>query len=94
MQVIKETISNLTLSNQQLQSQGGKGGSPKGNGVLEDTNLETGKFWKIYCWSCGCCTHWSCNCPKKEGTKMTRVLRIVWIEVILIADETSGERSY
>ena len=31
-------------------------------------NPRTGQPWKRYCWSCGCCTHWSRNCPaKKKG---------------------------
>ena len=33
-------------------------------------NPKTGKPWKKYCWSCGCCTHWSKTCPnKKRGHK-------------------------
>lgn len=31
-------------------------------------NPKTGKEWKRYCWSCGCCPHASKNCPiKKQG---------------------------
>ena len=31
-------------------------------------NPKTGKEWKRYCWTCGCCPHSSKNCPiKKPG---------------------------
>ena len=70
IQTMKSTISNLTLTNQQLQNQSGQGGHPKRNGVEKDVNPVTGKAWKRYCWSCGCCAHWSRNCPtKKKGHK-------------------------
>ena len=33
----------------------------------DDTiNPKTGKPWKRYCWSCGCCPHASKNCPNKK----------------------------
>ena len=33
-------------------------------------NPKTAQEWKRYCWSCGCCSHWSKNCPnKKRGHK-------------------------
>ena len=28
-------------------------------------NPKTGQPYRRYCWTCGCCTHWSKNCPKK-----------------------------
>ena len=35
-----------------------------------DINPRTGKPFKRYCWSCGCCPHWGRNCPnKKKGHK-------------------------
>ena len=36
----------------------------------KNINPKTGLEWKRYCWSCGCCAHWSKNCPaKKPGHK-------------------------
>ena len=33
-----------------------------------DVNPKTGKKFKRYCWSCGCCTHWGKDCNnKKQG---------------------------
>ena len=35
-----------------------------------DINPRTGKKFKRYCWSCGCCQHWGKDCPtKKTGHK-------------------------
>ena len=31
-------------------------------GKLQTNNPKTGQPWKRYCWSCGCCTHWSKYC--------------------------------
>ena len=37
----------------------------------DDFNPKTGQPWKRYCWSCGCCPHWSKYCTdKKKGHKM------------------------
>ena len=30
-------------------------------------NPITGREYKRYCWSCGCCTHWGANCPQKKA---------------------------
>ena len=38
--------------------------------VKNEINPRTGKPFKRYCWSCGCCTHWGRICPnKKKGHK-------------------------
>ena len=38
---------------------------------LDNINPKTGQLWKIYCWSCGCCPHWSKYCTnKKKGHKI------------------------
>ena len=51
-------VENLTSKNQQYKN------------VRNDINPRTGKPYKQYCWSCGCCTHWGRNCPnKKKGHK-------------------------
>jgi len=40
--------------------------------VSTDINPRTGKKFKRYCWSCGCCTHWGRDCTqKKSGHKDT-----------------------
>ena len=62
MKSMQNQISTLTLSNQAMTS--------KGRGNSKDINPKTGKQWKRYCWSCGCCVHWGRNCPnKKSGHK-------------------------
>ena len=59
MQTMRSTIDNLTLSNRQSLNK-----TPGDKAI----NPRTGQPWKRYCWSCGCCTHWSRNCPaKKKG---------------------------
>ena len=36
----------------------------------DNINPKTGKEWRRYCWSCGCCPHWGKHCPqKKRGHK-------------------------
>ena len=36
----------------------------------DNINPKTGKPWRRYCWSCGCCPHWGKHCPqKKRGHK-------------------------
>ena len=30
-----------------------------------DINPKTGKLWKRYCWTCGCCPHLGRSCPFK-----------------------------
>ena len=34
-------------------------------GNNNNINPKTGLPWKRYCWTCGCCTHWSKNCTIK-----------------------------
>ena len=63
MQEMKNTIKNLTLTNQQTKNKQVK---KERNNV----NPKNGLPWKRYCWSCGCCDHWGRNCPtKKTGHK-------------------------
>ena len=57
MQNMRTTIDNLTLSNRQSSNKGP---------FDKTTNPRTGQPWKRYCWSCGCCPHWSRNCPVKK----------------------------
>ena len=33
--------------------------------INQDINPKSGKPWRRYCWTCGCCTHWSKNCVIK-----------------------------
>ena len=32
----------------------------------EAINPKTGKQWRRYFWSCGCCPHWGKHCPEKK----------------------------
>ena len=32
----------------------------------KDINPRTGKKFKRYCWTCGCCPHWGKDCPNKS----------------------------
>ena len=41
-------------------------GSRKQEKPSSTINPKTGRQWKRYCWSCGCCTHWSKNFPNKK----------------------------
>ena len=56
MQAMKSTINNLTLTNQNL-LQGRNVQQGKGDATY--VNSKAGLSWKQYCWSCGCCGHWS-----------------------------------
>ena len=36
-----------------------------------NVNPRTGRPWKRYCWTCGCCDHWGRTCPvRKPGHKV------------------------
>lgn len=49
----------------------GNGGDNKGN-----VNPRTGKPWRRYCWSHGCCNHWSNKCPhRKPGHKLNATIK-------------------
>lgn len=68
MQAMQQQISGLTLTNQQLSAS--KRNLSTNQGTNKDLNPKTGLPWKRYCWSCGCCSHWSKNCAqKKRGHK-------------------------
>ena len=61
MHEMKSQLSTLTLTNQNVNSR-----TPPS--FDKTINPRTGQQWKRYCWSCGCCPHWSKNCPtKKKG---------------------------
>ena len=39
-------------------------------------NPRTGRPFRRYCWSCGCCDHWGRNCPvRKQGHKINATFR-------------------
>ena len=64
LQSLQNQLTNLTLTNQNPAYQQSK--LQKDNII----NPKTGQPYKRYCWSCGCCPHWSKNCPvKKKGHK-------------------------
>ena len=63
MATMQSQLANLTLS---------ATNTPRTRGLGLGTNTSTvnprtGKPWRRYCWSCGCCTHWSKNCPQKKS---------------------------
>ena len=64
MAQLQAQVQGLTLTNA-----GTHGRTPLtpilGQATNSDINPRTGKPWKRYCWTCGCCPHWSRNCPKK-----------------------------
>ena len=61
--ILQAQLKNLTLSNNS-QQQFNPNTSNKLN-TDSELNPRTGQPYRRYCWSCGCCTHWSKNCPKK-----------------------------
>lgn len=64
LQSLQNQLTNLILTNQNPAYQQSK--LQKDNII----NPKTGQLYKRYCWSCGCCPHWSKNCPvKKKGRK-------------------------
>ena len=55
---MQSAITNMTLTYK----------AQKPNAPLSDSiNPKTGKPWRRYCWTHGCCTHWSKNCPQKKS---------------------------
>ena len=66
IQVMQQQISGLMLTNKQLSHHGGNILSTNQGGQNKDLNQKTGLPWKHYCWSCGCCPHWSKNCSLKN----------------------------
>ena len=55
---------NLNLTNTGKGRDSGSAGGSDRN-TCRTINLCTGNVWKCYCWSFGCCAHWSCTCPQK-----------------------------
>ena len=48
-----------------------KGNNNRSKNGDPTVNPRTGKPWRRYCWSCGCCDHWGRNCPnRKRGHKV------------------------
>ena len=41
---------------------------------MDSINPKTGQPWKRYCWSCGCCPHWSKYCTDKKRAIKWRLL--------------------
>ena len=55
---LKDRVETLTSGQATSQSQNQKRG--------KDINPRTGKPYRRYCWSCGCCNHWGRFCPSKK----------------------------
>ena len=62
LEMLQTQINNLTLTNQNVGLQRAGGNKNNTDNII---NPRTGQPYRRYCWSCGCCTHWSKNCPKK-----------------------------
>ena len=46
------------------------------DGNKDITNPRTGKPWHRYCWTHGCCNHWSNKCPqRKPGHKLNATFK-------------------
>lgn len=58
---LQTQLNNLTLVNQNNPSI--TGNKNQNQNLI---NPRTGQPYKRYCWSCGCCSHWGKNCPKKN----------------------------
>ena len=84
---LQTQLNNLTLVNQQMNT--GTQIGDMGNNI----NPTTGQPYKRYCWTCGCCPHWSKIAPKRQrGTKMMQLLRTGWGEAVKIACEDQGRQ--
>ena len=59
MSMMQNQIANLTLT--------AKAGGNKRQIQNGDLNPKTGKPWRRYCWTHGCCTHWGRLCPQKKA---------------------------
>ena len=64
---LKQKVDNISTQGLNHRAYSSLSGSRKG---MQKINPKTGKAYKRYCWSCGCCTHWEKFCPnKKRGHK-------------------------
>ena len=54
---MQNQIANLTLS----------ANTTRKSRVSDNVNPKTGKPWRRYCWTHGCCTHWGRTCPQKAS---------------------------
>ena len=65
IQQLLNTVKELSVKVEKLSSR-----NQSNRNTNNDINPKTGKPFKRYCWSCGCCPHWGRNCPnKKRGHK-------------------------
>lgn len=69
MQAMQQQISGLILTNQHLNKSGRQNLTTNkgGKNLNYDVNPKNGLLWKRYCWTCGCCPHWSKNCAQKKS---------------------------
>lgn len=50
--------------------------SNNNNDNAENINPRTGRAYRRYCWSCGCCDHWGRNCStRKQGHKINATFK-------------------
>lgn len=70
--VLQQLLSQFSSMQSKIEELSNRDSSSKKTGSKKSgtINPKTGQPWKRYCWSCGCCTHWSKYCPtKKPGHK-------------------------
>ena len=57
-----------------------------------DINPRTGKKFKRYCWSYGCCPHWGKTArTKNQDTRTSLTSRIAWVEATKTAFQRNNE---
>jgi hypothetical protein len=77
MAQMQQKIENLTLTNNGSKKKSRANRNLKNSASPTDKiNPKTGRQWRRYCWSCGCCDHWSRDCTeKKSGHKDNATFR-------------------
>ena len=78
MAQMQSQIENLSLSNKgsSKASYMNKNKDKQQTSPTDKINPKTGKQWRRYCWSCGCCDHWGRNyAEKKSGHKDNATFR-------------------
>ena len=77
--MIDQLMKQMTAMSNQIQALSGGNSMNTGTGQsgssFSHINPKTGQEWTRYCWSCGCCTHWSKNCPSKKKPQKRRYIQ-------------------
>ena len=77
MAQMQQKIEDLTHTNNGSKKKSRANKNVKNSASSSDKiNPKTGRQWRRYCWSCGCCDHWSRDCTeKKSGHKENATFR-------------------